>query len=201
MMGRLNHDQGQLFYSFCLEEVVPDDHLVREIAAALDLSWVHAELAPYYAKIGRPSIDPVLMIRMLIIGYVFAIRSERALCRDVQVNFAYNFVRIHKTLRTTPAMAAKVTKRLWEIGDVVDVLEAWERAMAREFYVRRVVSGGPESWGPHSNLNDAMEKACELLKIHGSAAIVSIEDDMGFVVMGSGEVRIRCEQLGKSQSK
>ena len=92
MMGRLNHDQGQLFYSFCLDEAVPDDHLVRQIAGVLDLSWVHCELAPYYAKLGRPSIDPVLMIRMLIIGYVFAIRSERALCRDVQVNFAYRWL-------------------------------------------------------------------------------------------------------------
>jgi hypothetical protein len=78
MMGRLNHDQGQLFYSFCLDEAVPDDHLVRQIAGVLDLSWVHCELAPYYSKLGRPSIDPVLMIRMLIIGYVLAIRSERA---------------------------------------------------------------------------------------------------------------------------
>ena len=68
MMGRLNHDQGQLFYSFCLDEAVPDDHLVRQIAGVLDLSWVHCELAPYYAKLGRPSIDPVLMIRMLIIA-------------------------------------------------------------------------------------------------------------------------------------
>ena len=91
MMGRLNHDQGQLFYSFCLEEVVPDDHLVRSIAAVLDLSWVHAELAPHYSDIGRPSIDPVLMIRMLIIGYVFAIRSERLLCREVKVNMAYRW--------------------------------------------------------------------------------------------------------------
>ena len=91
MMGRLNHDQGQLFYSFSLEEVVPDDHLVREIAAVLDLAWVRVELAPYYSSTGRPSIDPELMIRMLIIGYVFAIRSERALCRDVQVNFAYRW--------------------------------------------------------------------------------------------------------------
>jgi transposase len=91
MMGRLNRDQGQLFYSFNLNEAVPDDHLVREIAAVLDLSWVHAELAPYYPQLGRPSIDPVLMIRMLIIGYVFAIRSERALCRDVQVNLAYRW--------------------------------------------------------------------------------------------------------------
>jgi transposase len=91
MMGRLNHDQRQLFYSFCLEEIVPDDHLVREIAGVLDLSWVYAQLAPYYPKMGRPSIDPVLMIRMLIIGYVFAIRSERALCRDAQVNLAYRW--------------------------------------------------------------------------------------------------------------
>src|SRR5262247_3802095 len=91
MMGRLDQDQGQLFYSFNLEEAVPSDHLVREIAAVLDLSWVHGELAPHYPPIGRPSIDPVLMIRMLIVGYVFAIRSERALCREVQVNLAYRW--------------------------------------------------------------------------------------------------------------
>src|SRR6516165_2769455 len=91
MMGRFNHDQRQLFYSFSLEEAVPNDHLVRKIAAVLDLSWVHAELAPHYPNNGRPSIDPELMIRMLIIGYVFAIRSERALCRDAQVNLAYRW--------------------------------------------------------------------------------------------------------------
>src|ERR1700739_2525128 len=91
MMGRLNRDQEQLFYSFSLDDAVPDDHPVRGIAAVLDLSWVHAELAPYYPQLGRPSIDPVLMIRMLIIGYVFAIRSERALCRDVRVNLAYRW--------------------------------------------------------------------------------------------------------------
>ncbi len=91
MMGRLNRDQGQLFYSFCLDEVVPDDHRVREIAAVLDLSWVHAELAPHYSHLGRPSIDAVLMLRMLILGYAFAIRSERLLCREVQVNLAYRW--------------------------------------------------------------------------------------------------------------
>jgi len=91
MMGRLNHEQEQFFYSFRLDEAVPEDHPVREIAAVVDLSWVHCELAPYYPKLGRPSIDPVLMIRMLIVGYVFAIRSERALCRDVQVNLAYRW--------------------------------------------------------------------------------------------------------------
>ena len=57
----------------------------------LDLDWVHKELAPYYSHTGRPSIDPMLMIRMLIVGYVFAIRSERRLCSEVQVNLAYRW--------------------------------------------------------------------------------------------------------------
>src|SRR6516225_5558561 len=83
MMGQLNHDQGELFYSFRLDEAIPDDHPVRAIAAVLDLSWVSSELAPSTRKMGRPSVDPVLMIRMLVVGYVFAIRSERALCREV----------------------------------------------------------------------------------------------------------------------
>jgi hypothetical protein len=91
MMGRRNQSQGQLFYEFCLDDAVPDDHLVRQIASLLDLSWVYGELAPYYSAIGRPSIDPVLMIRMLILGHVFAIRSERQLCREVQVNLAYRW--------------------------------------------------------------------------------------------------------------
>lgn len=80
MAGRPSQDQGQLFYSFCLDDAVPGDHRVREIAAVLYLSWVHVELAASYSTIGRPSIDPVLMLRMLILGCVFAIRSERALC-------------------------------------------------------------------------------------------------------------------------
>lgn len=89
MMGRSSQDQGQLFYCFNLDDAVPIDHQVREIARVLDLSWVHAELAPYYSSMGRPSIDPVLIIRMLVVGYVFAVRSERALCREVQFNLAY----------------------------------------------------------------------------------------------------------------
>lgn len=91
MMGRQNNEQGHLFYEFRLDEAVPDDHLVRQIDAVLDLSWVYAELAPHYPMLGRPSVDPVLMIRMLIIGYVFGLRSERLLCREVQVNLAYRW--------------------------------------------------------------------------------------------------------------
>jgi transposase len=91
MMGRRKDEQGQFFYSFDLDKVVPSDHLVRRIDSILDLGWVHKELAPYYSHTGRPSIDPVLMIRMLIVGYVFAIRSERRLCSEVQVNLAYRW--------------------------------------------------------------------------------------------------------------
>jgi len=90
-MGRHSRNQGQLFYEFRLDEAVPEDHLVRQIRALLDLSWVYEELAPYYSEIGRPSIDPVLMIRMLIVGYEFAIRSERQNCREVRVNLAYRW--------------------------------------------------------------------------------------------------------------
>src|SRR6478752_5608189 len=85
MMG-LEEGQGQFFYSFDLDKVIPPDHLVRQIDGLLDLSWVHKELAPYYSHTGRPSIDPVLMIRMLLVGYVFAIRSDRQLCSEVRVN-------------------------------------------------------------------------------------------------------------------
>src|ERR1700684_647355 len=91
MMGRRERRQGQFFYAVDLDKVVPIDHLVRQIDGVLDLDWVHKELAPYYSHTGRPSIDPVLMIRMLIVGYVFAIRSERRLCAEVQVNLAYRW--------------------------------------------------------------------------------------------------------------
>ena len=91
MMGRREDGQVQFLYAFDLDKVVPADHLVRQIDAVLDLSWVHSELRPYYSHTGRPSIDPVLMIRMLLVGYVFALRSERRLCSEVQVNLAYRW--------------------------------------------------------------------------------------------------------------
>src|SRR5947209_17079230 len=91
MMGRLKSDQGQLFYEFHLSDAIPEDHLVRKINTVLDLSWLRSELASHYSPMGRPSIDPELMIRMLVVGYVFAIRSERQICREVQVNLAYRW--------------------------------------------------------------------------------------------------------------
>jgi len=79
----------QLFYDFCLDDHVPADHMLRQIDRFLDLGRVRGELKPFYSHIGRPSIAPELMIRMLIVGYCFAIRSERRLCEEVHLNLAY----------------------------------------------------------------------------------------------------------------
>jgi transposase len=81
----------RLFYDFCLEDHVPDCHLLRRIDRFLDLGDVRQKLRPFYCSIGRPSIDPELMIRMLIVGYCFAIRSERRLCEEVHLNLAYRW--------------------------------------------------------------------------------------------------------------
>ena len=90
MMGR-QVERAQLFYEFSLERHVPDGHLLRRLDAALDLSWLRAELAPFYSLTGRPSIDPELMIRMLLVGYCYGIRSERRLCDEVHLNLGYRW--------------------------------------------------------------------------------------------------------------
>jgi len=91
MMGRRVVTQDQLFYSFNLDTHIPTDHLLRGIDQVLDLSKLREHLAPFYSHTGRPSIDPELMIRMLIIGYCFGIRSERRLCEEVHLNLAYRW--------------------------------------------------------------------------------------------------------------
>src|ERR1700722_15791256 len=89
MMGERRVMQEALFYGFSLERRVPDNHLLLEIDRFVDWSEVRAPLGPYYSETGRPSIDPELMIRMLIVGYSFGIRSERRLCEEVHLNLAY----------------------------------------------------------------------------------------------------------------
>lgn len=91
MMGERTVAQDALFYSFNLERHVPADHLLRSIDRFVDLSCIREHLRPFYSETGRPSIDPELMIRMLIIGYCMGIRSERRLCEEVHVNLAYRW--------------------------------------------------------------------------------------------------------------
>ena len=91
MMGPRQVAQSSLFYEFSLDAHVPDDHVLRDIDRFVELSDLRRELAPFYSPIGRPSIDPELMIRMLLVGYIMGIRSERRLCQEVHLNLAYRW--------------------------------------------------------------------------------------------------------------
>jgi transposase len=91
MMGQSGGDQSRLFYSFNLDQHVPADHLLRGIDRFLDLSDLRQHLGPFYSHTGRPSVDPELMMRMLLVGYCFGIRSERRLCEEVHLNLAYRW--------------------------------------------------------------------------------------------------------------
>src|SRR5690348_14146214 len=91
MMGHRQVDQAALFYEFSLEGHIPNDQLLRSIDRFVDLQQIRRDLASFYSSIGRPSIDPELMIRMLLVGYCFGIRSERRLCDEVHLNLAYRW--------------------------------------------------------------------------------------------------------------
>src|SRR5712672_4395961 len=91
MMGERRIQQEALFYEFSLERHVPEKHLLRSIDRFVELDGLRQELAPFYSEMGRPSIDPELLIRMLIVGYCFGIRSERRLCEEVHLNLAYRW--------------------------------------------------------------------------------------------------------------
>lgn len=89
MMGPRQDAQSALFYDFSIEDHVPCDHILRAIEGVIDLSSVRAHLTEFYSSTGRPSIDPELMMRMLLVGYIMGIRSERRLCDEVHLNLAY----------------------------------------------------------------------------------------------------------------
>src|SRR5262249_18081591 len=93
MMGRQGDDQRQLFYLFNLEDRIPADHLLRRINPIVTgvLADLRKKLASFYSDIGRPSIDPELMMRMLMVGYCYGIRSERRLCEEVKLHLAYRW--------------------------------------------------------------------------------------------------------------
>ena len=93
MMGRQTVDQSQLFYLFNLEEQIPADHLLRRLNPIVTrvLVDLREKLAPFYSDIGRPSIDPELMIRMLVVGYCYGIRFERKLCEEVKLHLGYRW--------------------------------------------------------------------------------------------------------------
>ena len=135
MMGERRVMQEALFYGFSLERHVPDNHLLREIDRFVDLSELRTYLGPYYSDVGRPSIDPELMMRMLIVGYCFGIRSERRLCDEVHLNLAYRwFCRLGldgevRIIRRFPRIATAVFARAIFCASC---LRPWWRAASRK---------------------------------------------------------------------
>src|SRR5262252_9439254 len=141
MMGHRQVEQATLFYEFSLERHIPADHWLRSIDRFVDLQEIRQDLTPFYSCIGRPSIDPELMIRMLLIGYCFGIRSERRLCEEVHLNLAYRwFCRLgldgavpdHSTFSKNPgfvratccgvcsrACCSAALPRVWSVGKIL----------------------------------------------------------------------------------
>ena len=141
MMGRQDRDQGQLFYEFSLDEMIPADHLLRRINrfATAVLADLHDQLKAFYSDIGRPSIDPELMIRMLLVGYCYGIRHERRLCQEVALHLSYRWfckpdlddkVPHHSTSRSIDS-AASERARSCVISSSGWLRRAWPRALSR----------------------------------------------------------------------
>src|SRR3981189_2671680 len=91
MMGHRRVELAALFYEFSLERHIPGDHLLLSIDRFVELGELRRELAPFYSTLGRPSIDPELMVRMLIVGDCVGTRSERRVCEEVHLNLAYRW--------------------------------------------------------------------------------------------------------------
>ena len=139
MMGRQDRDQGRLFYEFNLDDVIPRDHLLRRMNGFVTaaLGDLHQQLGAYYSAIGRPSVDPELMIRMLIVGYCNGIRHERRLCAEVKLHLGYRwFCKLDLTDK---------------VPHPLDVFRQSSRALSRERHPAahlRAGRGGVHGGGP-----------------------------------------------------
>ena len=160
MMGRQTADQAHLFYSFNLDERIPKTHLLRRIDVFVTeaLAGIHSELAGYYSHTGRPSIDPELLMWMLIVGYCYGIRSERRLCEEVGLNLAYRwFCRLdledevpdHSSFSKT-GMAGSATAISCDLCSSVSsgsvLRQAWSRATVLGRRQRHRSGCKPLSW-------------------------------------------------------
>ena len=90
MMGQ-HQFTPKLYYELSLDRLVPRDHLLRQLSGAIDFSFVYPIARPYYSYTGQPSIDPIVLFKTLLVGYLYGITSERWLMREIQVNMAYRW--------------------------------------------------------------------------------------------------------------
>jgi transposase len=90
MMGQQLRTES-LFYYFRLEDQIPEDHLLRLMDRFVDFSFVRERLKGFYSSTGRPSIDPEVLLRLLLVGYLYGITSERRLLEEVSMHLAYRW--------------------------------------------------------------------------------------------------------------
>jgi transposase len=149
MMGRQDRDQGQLFYEFSLDEMIPTDHLLRRIDgfATAVLADLHDQLKGFYSDIGRPSVDPELMIRMLLVGYCYGIRHERRLCQEVALHLAYRWFCKLDLDDKVPHHSTFSVNRLGRFRESEILRHIFERVVALRASSRRGFRGGCERGG------------------------------------------------------
>src|ERR1700692_1175963 len=140
MMGDRQVQQEALFYEFSLERHVPETHLLRHIDRFVELDGLRRELVPFYSEMGRPSIDPELLIRMLIVGYCFGIRSERRLCEEVHLNLAYRWFCGLGLDGSVPDHSTFSKNRHGRFRDS-DLLRTWFESVVRRWMTEGIVGG------------------------------------------------------------
>lgn len=143
MMGSRQEAQGALFYEFSIEAHIPPDHMLRSVDRFVDLNSIRQHLAPFYSSTGRPSVDPELMIRMLLVGYIMGIRSERRLCEEVHLNLAYRwFCRLDLTVPVPDHSTFSKNRhgRFRDSNLLRHLFETWWRAASRRAWPAASVS-------------------------------------------------------------
>ena len=202
MMGQLPAAQNALFYEFSLEQHIPNDHLLRQIDQFLDFDSIRQHLTPYYSHTGRPSVDPELMIRMLLVGYCYGIHSERRLCEEVNLNLAYRwFCRLgledavpdhstfsknrHGRFRDSDLLRYvfnTVLTRCIEEGLVGGEGFAIDASFVRADVARQRYEHSPVDWTPSKRQSRAVNEYLDLLDqdeaLHRPQKSVSLTDPM-----------------------
>jgi transposase len=89
MMGKQDNQIQMIFLD--IDSMIPENHLLRQIKNCVNFDFIYEKAAPFYSNVGRKSIDPVVLIKMLLIGYLYGIKSERRLEEEVSLNLAYRW--------------------------------------------------------------------------------------------------------------
>lgn len=203
MLGPKQEAQGALFYEFSIEDHVPQDHLLRSIDRFVDLSGIRQHLAQFYSYTGRPSVDPELLIRMLLVGYCFGIRSERRLCEEVHLNLAYRWFCRFDLADRVPDHSTFSKNRHGRFRESKVLRHLFETTVAR-CIAEGLVSGQRMSWRVSISLEadfciDALEEA---LARHGKPEIFNTDQGSQFTsvdfikVLASREIKISMDGKG-----